>query len=146
MVWSGHAASVGRTGDAMPDTAPRAWQVVLERIEADLRDGRLAAGDRLTPERELAAQLGVGRSSVREAIVETVVTEPAACAARATATSPSGCWSPVSPVGAAMIGSAISPPSTVVRRSNVCSPRPPASRSAKRVAIDRSSERYRPTG
>ncbi|MBD8219558.1 FadR family transcriptional regulator [Microbacterium sp. CFBP 13617] len=52
----------------MPDTAPRAWQVVLERIEADLRDGRLAAGDRLTPERELAAQLGVGRSSVREAI------------------------------------------------------------------------------
>lgn len=52
----------------MPDTAPRAWQVVLERIEADLRDGRLSPGDRLTPERELAAVLGVGRSSVREAI------------------------------------------------------------------------------
>lgn len=52
----------------MVDAAPRAWQVVLERIEADLRDGRLAPGDRLTPERELAAQLGVGRSSVREAI------------------------------------------------------------------------------
>jgi DNA-binding FadR family transcriptional regulator len=52
----------------MPNSAPRAWQVVLERIESDLRDGRLAAGDRLTPERELATQLGVGRSSVREAV------------------------------------------------------------------------------
>jgi len=52
----------------MADSAPRAWQVVLERIEVDLREGRLAPGDRLTPERELAAQLGVGRSSVREAI------------------------------------------------------------------------------
>lgn len=47
---------------------PRAWQLVLERIEGDLREGRLAPGDRLTPERELAAQLGVGRSSVREAL------------------------------------------------------------------------------
>ncbi|MXS74130.1 GntR family transcriptional regulator [Microbacterium sp. CSI-V] len=52
----------------MPDSGLRAWQVVLERVEADLREGRLAPGDRLTPERELAAQLGVGRSSVREAI------------------------------------------------------------------------------
>lgn len=51
-----------------PETAPRAWQLVLARIEADLRDGRLAPGDRLAPERELAAQLGVGRSSVREAL------------------------------------------------------------------------------
>lgn len=67
-MWSGHTAIAGETGDAMSDTAPRAWQVVLERIETDLRDGRLSPGDRLTPERELAAQLGVGRSSVREAI------------------------------------------------------------------------------
>ncbi len=52
----------------MSGTAPRAWQVVLERIEGDLREGRLAPGDRLAPERELAAQLGVGRSSVREAV------------------------------------------------------------------------------
>lgn len=52
----------------MPDSELRAWQVVLERIEGDLREGRLTPGDRLTPERELAAQLGVGRSSVREAI------------------------------------------------------------------------------
>lgn len=52
----------------MPNSAPRAWQIVLERIEGDLRDGRLGPGDRLTPERELAVQLGVGRSSVREAV------------------------------------------------------------------------------
>jgi len=48
--------------------APRAWQIVLERIETDLLDGRLAPGDHLPPERELAATLGVGRSSVREAL------------------------------------------------------------------------------
>lgn len=52
----------------MTKDVPRAWEVVLEHIEGDLRDGRLMPGDRLTPERELAAQLGVGRSSVREAI------------------------------------------------------------------------------
>lgn len=46
----------------------RAWQLVLERVETDLLDGRLQPGDRLPPERELATRLGVGRSSVREAL------------------------------------------------------------------------------
>ncbi len=46
----------------------RAWQLVLERVETDLLDGRLLPGDRLPPERELATTLGVGRSSVREAL------------------------------------------------------------------------------
>lgn len=46
----------------------RAWRVVLEKIETDLLDGTLQPGDRLPPERELAASLGVGRSSVREAL------------------------------------------------------------------------------
>jgi len=41
---------------------------VLERVERDLLDGLLAPGERLPSERELAAQLGVGRSSVREAL------------------------------------------------------------------------------
>lgn len=48
--------------------AARAWRVVLEKIETDLLDGALEPGDRLPPERELAATLGVGRSSVREAL------------------------------------------------------------------------------
>lgn len=48
--------------------AVRAWRTVLEKIETDLLDGALAPGDRLPPERELAATLGVGRSSVREAL------------------------------------------------------------------------------
>lgn len=46
----------------------RAWRVVLEHIERDLLDGRLGPGDRLPSERDLAADLGVGRSSVREAL------------------------------------------------------------------------------
>lgn len=53
----------------MTQAAPaRAWRVVLEKIEADLLEGRLGPGDRLQPERELATTLGVGRSSVREAL------------------------------------------------------------------------------
>ncbi|WJL96231.1 FadR/GntR family transcriptional regulator [Microbacterium sp. ET2] len=53
--------------DSLPP-APRAWQVVLEHIERDLLDDTLAPGDHLPPERDLAARLGVGRSSVREAL------------------------------------------------------------------------------
>ena len=46
----------------------RAWRTVLERIESDLLLGVLGPGDRLPSERDLAADLGVGRSSVREAL------------------------------------------------------------------------------
>lgn len=69
LLWSDHrGARIDATTHptALPST--RAWRVVLERIEGDLLDGRLAPGDRLPPERELAASLGVGRSSVREAL------------------------------------------------------------------------------
>lgn len=53
----------------MSDDAPaRAWRTVLDTIERDLLDGSIGPGDHLPPERELAAQLGVGRSSVREAL------------------------------------------------------------------------------
>lgn len=51
----------------MADT-PRAWRTVLDRIEADLFGGSLNPGDRLPGERELASAMGVGRSSVREAL------------------------------------------------------------------------------
>jgi len=46
----------------------RAWRLVLDTIEADMTAGRLRPGDRLPSERDLVAQLGVGRSSVREAL------------------------------------------------------------------------------
>lgn len=46
----------------------RAWQIVLESIEADLLSGALRPGDRLPGERALSTDLGVGRSSVREAL------------------------------------------------------------------------------
>lgn len=46
----------------------RAWEIVLARIEDDLAGARMKPGDRLPGERALAAELGVGRSSVREAI------------------------------------------------------------------------------
>lgn len=47
---------------------PRAWEGVLAHIEARLVDGRLRPGDHLPAERTLSADLGVSRSSVREAI------------------------------------------------------------------------------
>jgi GntR family transcriptional regulator, transcriptional repressor for pyruvate dehydrogenase complex len=46
----------------------RAHEMVLHRIEHDLSAGELSVGDRLPGERTLAEELGVGRSSVREAI------------------------------------------------------------------------------
>ncbi|MCS5720646.1 FCD domain-containing protein [Herbiconiux sp. CPCC 203407] len=48
--------------------AERSWERVLARVESDLVEGRLGPGDHLPPERALAAELGVGRSSVREGL------------------------------------------------------------------------------
>jgi GntR family transcriptional regulator, transcriptional repressor for pyruvate dehydrogenase complex len=48
--------------------AKRAWETVLHHVEAGLLSGDLRPGDHLPPERALAADLGVGRSSVREAM------------------------------------------------------------------------------
>jgi GntR family transcriptional repressor for pyruvate dehydrogenase complex len=59
--------SDGAVASVTPD-APRAWQSVLEHIETQLLEGRLRPGDRLPGERTLSAELGVGRSSVREAL------------------------------------------------------------------------------
>src|SRR5690554_7246196 len=53
----------------MADVTPqRAWRIVLEHVERELLDGRLGPGDRLPSERDLSTDLGVGRSSVREAL------------------------------------------------------------------------------
>ena len=47
---------------------PRAWEHVLSAVEAMMVSGELRPGQRLPGERTLAADLGVGRSSVREAL------------------------------------------------------------------------------
>ncbi len=44
------------------------YEQVADRIAADIRSGRLAPGERLPSERDLARALEVGRASVREAI------------------------------------------------------------------------------
>lgn len=52
----------------MSEQPARAWRLVLEHVERELLDARLGPGDRLASERDLATELGVGRSSVREAL------------------------------------------------------------------------------
>ncbi|WP_305094506.1 FadR/GntR family transcriptional regulator [Prescottella sp. R16] len=47
---------------------PRAWEHVLGNVENMMVSGDLLPGQRLPSERTLAADLGVGRSSVREAL------------------------------------------------------------------------------
>ncbi|WP_159612604.1 FadR/GntR family transcriptional regulator [Glutamicibacter sp. JC586] len=48
--------------------APRAYQIVLQAIEEDLRTEKLSVGDQLPGERALAEQHGISRASVRDAI------------------------------------------------------------------------------
>jgi DNA-binding FadR family transcriptional regulator len=51
-----------------PLNEPQRYERIAERLAADIRAGRLAPGERLPGERELARRLEVGRASVREAI------------------------------------------------------------------------------
>jgi DNA-binding FadR family transcriptional regulator len=61
--------------------APQLYERIAERLTDEVRTGALAPGERLPAERDLARRLGVGRSSVREAIAAlqvdgVVVTRP----------------------------------------------------------------------
>lgn len=47
--------------------APRAYSVVLDWLEEQLRSGEIVVGDKLPGERALAEQFGISRASVREA-------------------------------------------------------------------------------
>lgn len=47
---------------------PQRYERVADHLVGEVRRGALAAGERLPSERDLARRLGVGRSSVREAI------------------------------------------------------------------------------
>ena len=48
--------------------APASYELVLDQIRRAIQIGRFLAGERLPSERELADQLGVSRTTVREAI------------------------------------------------------------------------------
>jgi len=56
----------GRRIDIGGDDLPHVQ--VLRRIEADIRTGRLARGERLASERDLGARLGVARNTLRRAL------------------------------------------------------------------------------
>ncbi|MBT5037425.1 MAG: winged helix-turn-helix transcriptional regulator, partial [Rhodospirillaceae bacterium] len=45
-----------------------ACELVVEQLRRAIHLGRFLAGDKLPPERELAKQLGVSRTTVREAV------------------------------------------------------------------------------
>ncbi|MHB8766657.1 MAG: FadR/GntR family transcriptional regulator [Deferrisomatales bacterium] len=51
-----------------PVTSKRSFEEVADRIKALIIDGRLKPGDRLPSEVELAAQFGVSRQTLREAL------------------------------------------------------------------------------
>lgn len=51
-----------------PVSAERMSAVIVQQIRGLIRSGKLQAGDRLPPERQLAAQFGVSRVTVRDAL------------------------------------------------------------------------------
>lgn len=57
-----------------PVQAHRTFEVVSDRIREKLASGELRAGDKLPAERDLAAQFGISRSAVREALRSLEVT------------------------------------------------------------------------
>jgi GntR family transcriptional regulator, transcriptional repressor for pyruvate dehydrogenase complex len=64
--WQAPAAPV--PAQWRPIAKAKTYQLVLDRIEEQILTRELRPGDRLPPERELAAQLGVSRPAVREAL------------------------------------------------------------------------------
>jgi GntR family transcriptional regulator, sialic acid-inducible nan operon repressor len=55
--------------DLMPIARPKLYEVIAERLEAAIRDGRLKPGDSLPSERDLMQSFEIGRPSVREAFL-----------------------------------------------------------------------------
>lgn len=51
-----------------PVERARAYELVIAQVEEQITSGSLGVGDRLPPERDLAAMLGVSRAAVREAM------------------------------------------------------------------------------
>lgn len=57
------------TNSLRPVTRPRLYEQVVDQIQAWAIENALEIGDRLPPERELAARLGVSRATVSQAFV-----------------------------------------------------------------------------
>jgi GntR family transcriptional repressor for pyruvate dehydrogenase complex len=57
------------TNSLRPVTRPRLYEQVVDQIQAWAIDNGLQVGDRLPPERELAARLGVSRATISQAFV-----------------------------------------------------------------------------
>jgi DNA-binding FadR family transcriptional regulator len=55
-----------------PVTAPTTFEETVERLGNAIKLGLLGPGSRLPPERELAAQLGISRSTLRQALTTLV--------------------------------------------------------------------------
>lgn len=53
---------------ARPRSGYSAWRLIAEELRAEIGDGRLRTGDRLTTENVLAERFGVNRHTVRQAI------------------------------------------------------------------------------
>src|SRR5690348_1503843 len=72
MIVKGEAVAVdtgNRTADLFrPVNAGRISSMIVDQIRLLIRDGQLAAGDRLPSERELGERFGVSRVTVREAL------------------------------------------------------------------------------
>ncbi|MFC3997949.1 FadR/GntR family transcriptional regulator [Nocardiopsis sediminis] len=62
------------TGASPASPAPSQSEIVVDGIKHMIMDGRLAPGDRLPIEKDLAARLGVSRGSLREGVRALVVT------------------------------------------------------------------------
>ena len=52
-----------------PVARPRLYEVIVEQLCSHIADNEMVPGDRLPPERELAAKLGVSRASLSQALV-----------------------------------------------------------------------------
>lgn len=56
------------TADVERAAGAKAWEIVVAWVEERILDGRIVRGSTLPAERDLAAQLGVSRAAVREAV------------------------------------------------------------------------------
>src|SRR4051812_10766182 len=60
---------MSEAGGLRPVTRPRLYEQVVTQIQAWIAENRVGVGDRLPPERELAARLGGSRATVSQALV-----------------------------------------------------------------------------